>query len=287
MTTVISPAQQVEKLDETEALTGNTPLIPIKTNQQDVQPQLFAKLENRQLGRSTAARVAFSIVRTAILEGKLVGDRMLLDTAGTQMALAYGAVCARLSIPVTLVMAESTSADTLVMLKAFGVKVVLEQEENISARLANIQAQEPEAYFFADHENQDDVWKVHYLGTAKEIYHQTQGQLTHFVADAAQRSLLLGTGKKLKEVNKDIQLVALQQQGSMDAQAENHHPYADKTILVDADMVDSRIDTFAKEAGMIISKQSAINLIGLEALAATLEDGVLVTVFPEDSSIAN
>ena len=132
MTTVISPAQQVEKLDETEALTGNTPLIPIKTSQQDLQPQLFAKLENRQLGRSTAARVAFSIVRTAILEGKLVGDRMLLDTAGTQMALAYGAVCARLSIPVTLVMAESTSADTLVMLKAFGVKVVLEQEENIS-----------------------------------------------------------------------------------------------------------------------------------------------------------
>ena len=260
-------------------------MIPISLAQSNSRHQLFAKLENRQLGRSTYARVAFSIVKTAILEGKLEKGRILMDKANTQMALAYGAVCARLSISLKLIMnRDNTTPETLVILKAFGVLTELVDEEQIDQRLAELQEEEPDLYFFANREMQDDAWKVHYLGTAKEIYHQTHGQLTHFVADASQRSLLLGTGKKLKEVNQKIQLIALEQRGREGAKK---HPYADATISVDATTVDARIESFAKEAGMMISRQSAINLIGLETLSDTLDEGVVVTIFPNDPFVEN
>lgn len=283
MTAITGPIYQVEKLDETESLTGDTPLLPIHLPQQINQVELCAKLEYRQLGRSTQSRVAFAIVKSALLDGQLDQHKTLIDLADEAMAMAYGAICARLSIRLTLVMDEDIPHRILNLIKSLGAEILLSPSGQQQTMLEQHRAQEPGRFFFANHSQHEESWKVHYLGTAREIYHQTSGRITHFVADASQRSLLLGTGKKLKEVNRDVQLVALQLHSP--EQNPSEMAYADQTIAVDASLVDDRIDAFAKESGLIISRKSAINLIGLERLAASLDEGVIVTVFPDDASL--
>ncbi|MEM9986413.1 MAG: pyridoxal-phosphate dependent enzyme, partial [Bacteroidota bacterium] len=272
---------QVEKLDETQALIGDTPLIPLEVKGTSPGVTLHAKLEARQLGQSVEGRVAFAIIKEAMLEGRLMGDVRLLDASTERLAIAYASIAARLKVSLTLVMSNKTSASTLHKLAAFGAEVrLLAEGENTQAFAKDLALSEPEAYYFADHRRNDESWKVHYLGTAKEIYHQTRGQITHFVANSARRDILLGTGKKLKEVNREIVLVALTSEREPD---ERSLDYADKTIYIDPQLIPSRVDRFAKEAGMIISEESAFHLIGMETLAESLDAGTLVTIFPHEN----
>jgi S-sulfo-L-cysteine synthase (O-acetyl-L-serine-dependent) len=283
MTTLTGTPGHVARLDETEKLIGQTPLYPIHPHPAaaDQRVSVLAKLEARQLGRSAEARVAFGVVKAAILEEKLEGERRLLDVADAHLAMAYGAVCARLGIPLTLVVSPQLSPRVRHFLTAFGAELMVAEGEPHSFA-QSLEEEAPEQYYFADHQRNDESWKAHYLGTAREIYHQTQGQVTHFVADVSQRAILLGTGKKLKEVNREIALVALQAAATDESVAI---PFADDNISVDPEAIEKRIDAFAREAGMIISPQAALHLIGAEQLAQSLDRGMVVTVFPDDANL--
>ncbi len=281
MTALTGAPDQVEKLDETQALIGNTPLIPLDAKGTLPGVSLHAKLEARQLGQSVEGRVAFAVIKAAMLEGKLRNGVRLLDASTERLAIAYASVAARLNVSITLVMPKNTGALTLHKLAAFGAEIrLVEADEDPRTVAKDLAHADPDSYYFADHRSNDESWKVHYLGTAKEIYHQTQGQITHFVANSVRRDILLGTGKKLKEVNREIVLVALTSELEP---SERSLEYADQTIYIDPQLISSRVDRFAKEAGMIISEESAFHLIGMEALAEGLDTGTLVTIFPYDN----
>lgn len=277
-TSLPASAIAIEELDALGDFVGHTPLRALPSLSPSPEVQLLAKLEWQQLGGSIDARPAYHLLREAVLAGQLSPERGLLLTAPGPGVLAYASMCARLGIPLTVSAGRELPPERQLALQALGVEV---QRVEGGVAEAALQAQalaaaQPGRYFLAASAGREANWKAHYYHTAREIYHQTQGGLTHFVAEA--NEAFIGTGRKLKEVNPAIQLV-----GHGDPQGPGiAGPVADAIATVTPEQVASMAQTAARRAGLLVSPAGAANLAAAVAVAATLESGVVVTLLPEE-----
>ena len=154
----------------------------------------------------------------------------------------------------------------------------------------------PDLYYYADQYNNESNWKAHYHGTAREVYHQTQGAITHFVAALGTTGTFTGTAKKLKEVNNQIETIALQPETALHGlegwkdletakvpgiyDSSTH----DKVLTVSTLEAYEWIKTFANKEGILLSPSSAANLAGAIRVANEIEEGVVVTIFPDNAA---
>ena len=203
-----------EKITNLKTEIGNTPLYSINKVFQKKGVSIYTKLEWKQLGGSVKARAAYHIIKNACESGELTENKHLLDATSGNTGIAYAAICSRLGIGVTLCVPENASLERKQVLTQLGAKVIytsqFESTDGAQDYAKNLYEKKREFYFYADQYNNPNNWKAHYFGTALEIFHQTQGQITHFVTGLGTTGTFMGVGRKLKELNPSIQIIALQ-----------------------------------------------------------------------------
>lgn len=298
--TTISEIPLTERVHQLEEQIGNTPLIPIRTVFQKKGVQILVKLEWQQLGASVKARPAFNIIKSAILSQQLYKGRRLLDATSGNTGIAYAHIAAALGISLTIVLPENASQERKYILKALGAELIYtskfggtDEAQEKAKELANTY---PDLYFYADQYSNPANWQAHQLTTAPEIWAQSKQQITHFVAGLGTTGTLVGTSKGLKALNPSIQSIALHPETALHGLEGWKHLETAKVPLIYApQLIDQHLEISTLEAyeylkqiaakeGLLVSPSAAANLAGAIKVANQLNEGTVVTVFPDDAS---
>jgi cysteine synthase B len=216
MNPITAPAQLgVSLLDRI----GNTPLLRLdKLTAHLPNIQLLGKVEWVNPGGSIKDRAASGIVQAAILEGQLTPGspqtKSLLDATSGNTGIAYAMLGSAMDFPVTLCMPSNVSPERKNILAAYGAQIIwtdpADGSDGAIRKARELAANEPEKYFYADQYGNDNNWLAHYRGTANEIWHQTGGRITHFVAGLGTSGTFMGTTRRLRELNPAIQCISMQ-----------------------------------------------------------------------------
>ncbi len=291
---------QLTDIRRLEQLIGHTPLYQLQNIFQKPGVQLFAKLEWQQLGGSVKARPAFQIIKSGLLNDQLANGRRLLDATSGNTGIAYGSIGAALGVPVTLCLPENASARRIKILQALGVEIVftspLEGTDGAQLKAKAMDEAYPDRYFYANQYANELNWQAHYLTTANEIWQQTAGRITHFVAGLGTSGTFVGTGRRLKELTPGVKLVALQPDNLLHALEGWKHletavvpkiydpGLADQVEAIDTLEAHQMVKEVALKEGLLISPSAAANLVGVIRLARRIDQGVIVTTFADDAS---
>ncbi len=197
---------------------GNTPLLPLRKlaarHGLPANIELWLKAEWTNPGGSVKDRPALAIVRCAFASGQLGNGKILLDATSGNTGIAYAMLGAALDFPVELVIPGSASDERKQILAAYGARIVLSDPydgSNGAIRLAReMAANAPDRYFYADQYNNSANPAAHAETTGPEIWRQTEGRITHFVAGLGTTGTLMGAGRYLKRRNPNVTLVGVQ-----------------------------------------------------------------------------
>src|ERR1700678_3735558 len=195
------------------ACIGNTPLLPLDAFTADLpHVKLLGKAEWYNPGGSVKDRAAGSIVAKARREGELGPGKTLLDSTSGNTGIAYAMLGAALGFPVKLCVPSNVSPERKQILAAYGAEVVwtdpADGSDGAIRKARAMVAAEPDRYFYADQYGNEQNWKAHYRTTGNEIWKQTDGQVTHFVAGLGTSGTFMGTTRRLHELNPAIKCVS-------------------------------------------------------------------------------
>jgi cysteine synthase B len=277
---------------------GHTPLHQVTRLFQHKNVHIYAKKEWMQLSGSVKARAAYQIIRQAITEGQLTRDKTLLDATSGNTGIAYAHIARQLDIPVALCLPENASRERIEILESLGVQLILTSRfegtdgaQQVAKALAE---EDPDRYFYADQYKNDNNWKAHYYSTAPEIFTELPG-ITHFVAGLGTTGTFVGTGRRLKELKPSIRLISLQPDLALHGLEGWKHletaivpeiydpSVADASETVSTDEAHQIIKAAHKQEGLLLSPSAAANLAGTIKIARQLEEGILVTVLPDNA----
>ena len=286
---------------------GNTPLLDLTEFARSCgapdKVQLYAKAEWANPGGSVKARAAFKIVEEAEADGRLGAGQTLIDSSSGNTAIAYALVGAVRGFPVHLVMPKNVSRERKALVKAYGATLIesdpLEGSDGAIRLVREIVAADPDRYFYADQYNNDANWRAHYEGTGPEIWRQTQGRVTHFVAGLGTTGTFVGAGRFLREQNPAVQLVAVQPEDELSViEGLKYLPTAitpgiyapslvDRHMTVAAETAWDATQALARAAGLFVGFSSGAAVSAAVQVAKELpggSDDVVVTLLPDDGS---
>jgi cysteine synthase B len=282
-----------------EMAVGNTPLIPLRRLTVGLAPQVqvYAKAEWFNPGGSIKDRPALNILRTALSDGSLAPGKRLLDSTSGNMGIAYATFGAALGVPVTLALPANASPERIAILCALGAELVLtdplEGSDGAIRVARQMAAENPEQYFYANQYDNPANWLAHYHTTGPEIVQQTDCRVTHFVAGLGTSGTLTGVGRYLREFNPDIRLIAFQPDSPFHGlEGLKHMPTAIKPGIFDPALPDQILPVSSEEAypmvlqlarqeGLFVGISSGAAAVAALKVAAELEEGIVVTVFPD------
>ena len=286
---------RLQALEELRWYVGNTPLHTMVKMSPKKNVTIQAKLEWQQFGGSIKARAAYDIISQATISGALNG-RTLIDASTGNTGIAFGIFGAISNIPVRICLPKNSTNETKQMLKTLGVEIIETQGgiEGAREKALEISQKQPDKFHFVDQLTHDSSVTTHYNGTGKEIWFETGGRVTHFVTGIGTSGTLTGVGRKLRELNPNVQIIGLQPdskahiiEGWRHLDSSKISSVYDPTSLDDI-LTISNNETIrmmvraAKEEGLLLSPSSAANLAGALKVADTLEQGTIVTVLPDD-----
>src|SRR5947208_11914245 len=280
---------------------GNTPLLRLERIGSELPHiQILAKAEWYNPGGSVKDRAAFNIVKEGRLSGKFTPGKILLDSTSGNTGIAYAMIGAAEGFQVTLCMPENVSVERKRILFAYGANIIYTPADEGSDGAIHIAremyAREPEKYFYADQYSSDANWQAHYHGTAEEIWQQTEGRITHFVAMMGTSGTFMGTSRRLKELNRKIRCISLQPDSPFHGIEGAKHmasaivPGIYDASLADEDLGISTEDSYAmairasREEGLLIGISAGAAIPGCLQIARTLrkdEEAVIVTMCPD------
>jgi cysteine synthase B len=297
-TAVRNEPQLIKSVRDLAKEIGNTPLHQVTRVYSKPGVVIYAKKEWEQLSASVKARAAYNIFRDAIEQGELTKHKILLDATSGNTGIAYAAIGKRLGIGVTLCLPENASAERKQILESYGAKIIFtsrfEGTDGAQERAREMAEADPGRYFYADQYRNDNNWQAHYYGTAVEIINAVPG-ITHFVAGLGTTGTLVGTGRRLKELKKDIRIVSLQPDSALHAlEGWKHLETAMVPAIYDPEVADENLEISTEEAYDLLKKayrmehlklspSSAANLAGAIRVAENLKQGQIVTVFPDNA----
>lgn len=295
--TQAAPVQSVSLVERV----GNTPLVRLaRIGREFPQVEFYAKAEWFNPGGSVKDRPALNIILEGERSGQLTSDKIILDATSGNTGIAYAMIGAARGYRVRLCLPANASMERKRMLRAYGADILLtdpaEGSDGAIRAAQKLYAKEPEIYFYADQYNNPANWQAHYHGTAREIWEQTAGRLTHFVAGLGTSGTFVGTTRRLKELNPHIRCISLQPDNSFHGlEGWKHMPsaivpgiyddsLADENLLVRTEEAYRLAKALAREEGLLASPSAAGALVGAFEVARRLpqdENAVMVVIFPD------
>lgn len=288
-----------------EGQIGNTPLLSFRrvTRHLPDNVAIYAKAEWMNPGGSVKDRAAYNIIRTAERDGRLTHDKTILDSTSGNTGIAYAMIGAAKGYKVKLFLPENASPERIAILTAYGVDIVftdpLEGSDGAIEAVRELAANEPDAYFYANQYNNPANWQAHYYSTGIEIWNQTRGAVTHFVAGLGTSGTLMGTGRRLKEYNPDIQIVSVQPDSPFHGlEGLKHMETAITPGIYDGDFANQNLHIrteeshemarrLAREEGYLVGISAAAAMVAsikvAESLAEHDQAGTIVTLFPDNA----
>jgi S-sulfo-L-cysteine synthase (O-acetyl-L-serine-dependent) len=227
---------------------GNTPLLRFDQLTAHLPGvTLLGKAEWHNPGGSVKDRAAANIVAEGRYSGRFAPGKTLLDATSGNTGIAYAMLGAAEGFPVTLCMPQNVSAERKKILAAYGANILYTDPGDGSdgaIRMAReLAAVEPDKYFYADQYSNDANWQAHYYGTANEIWQQTEGRITHFVAMLGTSGTFMGTTRRLKELNPTIRCISLQPDSSFHGiEGAKHMATAIVPKIYDAALADENLE---------------------------------------------
>jgi S-sulfo-L-cysteine synthase (O-acetyl-L-serine-dependent) len=257
---------------------GNTPLLRLDALTRDLPGiALLGKAEWYNPGGSVKDRAASNIVAEARRSGKLKPGKGLLDSTSGNTGIAYAMLGAAEGFPVTLCMPENVSRERKQILQGYGANIIYtdpaDGSDGAIRMVRELAAKDPDKYFYADQYSNDANWRAHYQGTANEIWQQTQGRITHFVAMLGTSGTFVGTTRRLKELNPRIQCISLQPDSSFHGiEGAKHMPTAIVPKIYDPALADQNLEISTEDAYVMARRMSrtAGLLVGVSAAAAVV-----------------
>jgi S-sulfo-L-cysteine synthase (O-acetyl-L-serine-dependent) len=253
---------------------GNTPLIRLERVAAHLPGiQLLGKAEWVNPGGSVKDRAASGIVADAEAKGLLQG-RHLLDATSGNTGIAYAMLGAARGFPVTLCVPSNVSPERKRILQAYGANVVWTDPADGSdgaIRKARELAKDADHYYYANQYGNDANWKAHYFGTANEIWNQTEGQITHFVAGLGTSGTFVGTTRRLKELNPAIQCISMQPDSPFNGlEGLKHMATAIVPPIYDASLADLQVEQSTEGAYEMAKRLGRTEglLVGISSAAA-------------------
>jgi len=284
-----------------EAQVGHTPLIQLrKTAVAHDLPStvtLYAKAEWFNPSGSVKARAALNIILTAEREGLLKPGMTLLDSTSGNMGIAYALFGAARGYHVKLTLPANASPERIAILRAYGAELILtdplEGSDGAILEARKIAAADSSVYY-ANQYNNEASWLAHYHTTANEIWAQTDGRVTHFVAGLGTSGTFTGTTRRLKELNPAIQCISMQPDSPFNGlEGLKHMATAIKPGIYDEELADrdTAVKTedayamarfLARQAGLFVGISAAAAVVAAVQVARELAEGVIVTILPDD-----
>ena len=290
---------------------GNTPLLRLDGLVNNPAIQLLGKAEWTNPGGSVKDRAASAIVADAIRLGQLTPNspngRALLDATSGNTGIAYAMFGAALGFPVTLCVPSNVSPERKNILAAYGANVLWTDPADGSdgaIRMARkLIADHPEKFFYADQYGNDNNWRAHYYSTANEIWEQTAGTITHFVAGLGTSGTFMGTTRRLRELNPNIRCISMQPDSPFNGlEGLKHMATAIVPPIYDPSLADRNIDMPTERAYAMCQRLARTQglLVGISAGAAvaaaldvakaiaeeeapTNREAVIVTILPDSA----
>lgn len=287
-------------------LVGDTPLIPLppSTDFSRPLPSIFLKAEWFNPGGSVKDRPALFILRDGIARGHLPRKR-LLDASSGNTAIAYAMLGAAAGIGVTVCVPRNASTERKALLEAHGAEVIftdpLDGSDGAIRAARALAAAEPDRYWYADQYNHTANARAHYETTAEEIWRQTSGRVTHFVAGLGTTGTMMGTGRRLRELNDEIQLIAVQPDGPFHGLEGLKHlataivpgiydpDVPNRTEFVVTEDAEGAVRRLAREAGLFVGWSTGAAVVAAERVLserpnARSSDAVVVVVAPDSGA---
>ena len=283
---------------------GHTPLLDLSQFARNLgvtqRVGVYAKAEWMNPSGSVKARAALWIVEDAERSGQLSPGKVLIDSSSGNTGIAFAMIGAVKGFEVHLVMPANVSAERKALAQAYGAKLIesdpLEGSDGAIRLVREMVAKDPERYYYANQYNNPANWIAHYESTGPEIWQQSQGKVTHFVAGLGTTGTFVGAGRYLKERDPNIELVALQPEDELAViEGLKYLPTAITPAIWDSSIVDRYMGVdseetwamtrrLARQAGLFAGLSSGAALVGAIQVALALDEGVVVTLLPDDGS---
>ena len=267
---------------------GNTPLIRLGRIAEPLAGvQILGKGEWANPGGSVKDRPALNIVREAEHKGELARGRTLLDATSGNTGIAYAMIGAAHGFPVKLCMPSNVSLERKRILKAYGAEIVFTDPNDGSdgaiRKAQQLAASDPDRYFYADQYSNDANWRAHYHTTANEIWTQTEGRITHFVATLGTSGTFVGCTRRLRELKPAIRCISLQPDSPFHGLEGLKHmasaivpkiydrSLADEDHGISTEAAYAMLKRLAREEGLLVGISSGAAVVGALELAQRLE----------------
>ena len=280
-------------------LIGETPLLEIRRIAQGVSPavRILAKLEGLNPGGSVKDRAALKMIQEGIRSGKLREGRTIIDSTSGNTGIALAMIGRILGYPVELVMPSNVSTERKRIIHAYGAKTILndplEGSDGAIRLCRKILEQNPEKYFKPDQYFNPMNPQAHYETTGPEIYRQTDGEITHFIAGIGTGGTIMGAGRFLKEKDPKIRVIAvepddalhglegLKHMASSIIPGIYHEEELDGKISVSTEDAYAMVYRLSQEEGVLVGQSSGAAMHATLQIARKLRAGTLVTIFPD------
>jgi cysteine synthase B len=280
-------------------LIGNTPLLRLDHVTDGLAPgvKIYAKAEWYNPGGSVKDRAAWSMIRAGEENGCLSPGKVILDATSGNTGIAYTWIGIARGYRVKLAMSASASVERQRILRAYGADLVLtdprEGSDGAIREVQKLYAENPERYFYPDQYNNPANWRAHYEGTGLEIWEQTRGTVTHFVAGLGTGGTFVGTGRRLRNLNPEVRLISVQPDSSGHGLAGLKHMasaivpgiydplLADEDVAVKTEDALAMVRRLARIEGLLIGISSGAALVAALRVARDLTEGIVVTLFPD------
>jgi cysteine synthase B len=259
--------------------------------------RIFGKLEGFNLGGSVKDRPAKRMIEDGLARGLLVPGRTILDSTSGNTGIALAMVGAALGYPVELVMPSNVSTERKKVIAAFGATVIysdpLEGSDGAIRLCRKILAENPERYFKPDQYNNPANPLAHYETTGPEIWSQTEGRVTHFVAAIGTGGTIMGTGRFLKEKNPAIRVVAaepedafhglegLKHMATSIVPGIYHETELDLKLGIGTEDAYNMVYRLGREEGLLLGQSCGAAHVAALRVAHTLTEGTVVEIFPD------
>jgi S-sulfo-L-cysteine synthase (O-acetyl-L-serine-dependent) len=275
-------------------------LIKLQHLVENPRVEIYGKAEWANPGGSVKDRPALRMIREGERTGALTRDKTIIDSTSGNTGIAYAMIAAALGYRVKLCLPKNASEERKRILQAYGAELVLTDplagSDGAIRAVREIVTAEPDKYFYPDQYNNPANWRAHYDTTGPEIFEQTEGRITHFVAGLGTSGTFMGAGRRLRELKPGVRLISMEPDSPFHGLEGLKHmetaivpgiydpTFADEQVTIATEDAHAMAKRLVRSEGWFVGISAAANVFAALKVAERIDEGVIVTVLCDDGS---